>query len=439
MLLATSLCSCNIYCAKTVSIVVRIFFPVLTISVLCFATSNAPAGASLTAIHALDGCTLASGPTLTVVAIEDGEALTLEDGTVVRLIGAMTPRRPLISLHKNKLPSIKQMTMKSKASFKKPDADQSWPMVRAAETYVSKMVLGKPVTLWTAGRSGNRGIIPLDRFPRDRYGRVLAHVTTDAPSVGERTDLVPDSHPEHPTRLKIWVQAALLRAGLARAYSATDARDCVEQLLRHETTARENRRNIWRRGLHAVRRTDRPDEILKRLHTFQIAEGRVRKVARYRNTTYVNFGTHWRTDFTLVVEGRSHRFLRKNGLELKDLEGQLLRVRGWIEARDGPMMRLTHPEQIERLEPNAKPATLFGSGALAAFDQLRSDNDPESATPAKRVKLKPSHARRSAKAKHAQSHRSRKNIKKKQSTIPKQEPARVVRPRRAPEELFLSM
>jgi hypothetical protein len=106
------------------------------------------------------------------------------------------------------------------------------------------------------------------------------------------------------------------------------------------------------------------------MHTFQVVEGRVTKVAQYRKTTYINFGRRWRTDFTLIVKGRSHRYLKKHGLDLTSLKGRRVRVRGWIEERNGPMIRLTHPEQIEILD-TGKATPFLGSGALEAFDRRR--------------------------------------------------------------------
>ena len=37
------------------------------------------------------------------------------------------------------------------------------------------------------------------------------------------------------------------------------------------------------------------------------------------------------------------------GLDPLRLEGALVRVRGWVDERDGPRIEVTHPEQIEVL------------------------------------------------------------------------------------------
>jgi len=41
--------------------------------------------------------------------------------------------------------------------------------------------------------------------------------------------------------------------------------------------------------------------------------------------------------------------LKAQGIDVRAFAGKRLRVRGWIEWRNGPMVRLTHAEQIEVL------------------------------------------------------------------------------------------
>jgi len=51
----------------------------------------------------------------------------------------------------------------------------------------------------------------------------------------------------------------------------------------------------------------------------------------------------------------SRRAFAASGIDLKGLAGKHVRVRGWIEWRNGPMVAATHPEQLELL-PAATPA-----------------------------------------------------------------------------------
>jgi micrococcal nuclease len=85
---------------------------------------------------------------------------------------------------------------------------------------------------------------------RDRYGRVLAQVFSDA----------------------MWVQRALLEAGEIRAAPDAASAPCAKRLLDGEAVGRENRRVHWRSGVFRVRS---PDELRSRVGSFQIVEGKV--------------------------------------------------------------------------------------------------------------------------------------------------------------------
>ena len=44
------------------------------------------------------------------------------------------------------------------------------------------------------------------------------------------------------------------------------------------------------------------------------------------------------------------RTFRRAGVDPTSLEGRRVRVRGWLQSLNGPMIEVTHPEQIEVLE-----------------------------------------------------------------------------------------
>ena len=64
---------------------------------------------------------------------------------------------------------------------------------------------------------------------------------------------------------------------------------------------------------------------------------------------YLNFGRHWKEDFTVTIDAEALRLFAAAGIDPLGLEGALVRVRGWIDDRDGPRIEVTHPEQIEVL------------------------------------------------------------------------------------------
>jgi hypothetical protein len=151
------------------------------------------------------------------------------------------------------------------------------------------------------------------------------------------------------------LQEELVAKGLARVYSFPDNRACVAELLARETEARAKRLGVW--GSPAYRIQDALDvERLGRLtHSYQLVEGTVASVGQGGGRIYLNFAKDWRSDFTISAERKDAAVFTTAAIDLKDLTGKRVRVRGWVEWRNGPMIEATHPEQIEILPDAAAP------------------------------------------------------------------------------------
>jgi len=247
--------------------------------------------------HADDGLPhsfagLAGGGSAVVRDVVDGDTVVLDDGRQVRLVGIQAPKLPL-----------------GRPNFEK------WPLADEAKEALSDLVLGRRVTL---GYGGQR---------QDRYGRELAHLFTDD---------------------GLWVQGSLLELGLARVYSFADNRSLVARMLEAEATARRTAQGIWRHPFYAVL-----DTKAARQHTgqFSLVEGRVLKTAVVRGRAYLNFGEDYRTDFTISISSRNLKSFTDSGIVPQDYAGRHVRVRGWLRWSNGPMIEVTHPEQIEVLKP----------------------------------------------------------------------------------------
>ena len=80
-------------------------------------------------------------------------------------------------------------------------------------------------------------------------------------------------------------------------------------------------------------------------------EGAPKKVAIVRGRAYLNYGADWKTDFTVSIAPRHLKLFRASGVDILSMQNQRLRVRGWIVRRNGAMIAVTHPEQIEKLTP----------------------------------------------------------------------------------------
>lgn len=207
----------------------------------------------------------------------------------------------------------------------------------------------------------------------------------------------------------VWAQEALLLEGLARVHTRKDGAGRAEALLEAETAAREAGRGIWAERSFAVKDSSRnlerlteiadacrasrrcrgaaedapaadgaaltptkasatpkvaaevvkpgddaacaPARTLCRTEGFQLVEGRVRSVfVAERGGVHLNFGPDYKTDFSVYVAPADAQAWSGGVDALRGLEGQRLRVRGYLDSFNGPSIRVDHAAQVEMLE-----------------------------------------------------------------------------------------
>jgi endonuclease YncB( thermonuclease family) len=251
-------------------------------------------GLSAATAGACDDLRMTRGGVVTEVV--DGDTLMLDSGRVVRLIGTQAPKLPLGR-----------------------DGFPTWPLAPEAKAELEKLALNKTVTLGYGGEE------------IDRYDRALAHVFVEE---GDEA---------------VWAQHHMVENGLARVYSFPDNRKCLDQLFAAEAQARVERLGIWSDPYYSVRAADRPGDLLDRVGGYELVEGRVLLADRSGSRLFLNFGRLWKEDFTAVIEAPALRLFADDGLDPMTLDGALVRIRGWVDDRDGPRIEITHPEQIEVL------------------------------------------------------------------------------------------
>jgi endonuclease YncB( thermonuclease family) len=225
----------------------------------------------------------------------DGDTLVLDDGTEVRLVGTMAPKLPL-----------------GRPGY------PTWPLAPEAKAELESLVLGREVGL---GFGGNEW---------DRHGRLLAQLWRDD---------------------GLWVQGTMVSRGLERVYGFADNRALLPELLALESQARAKRLGIWSLPYYAVlsaAELERDAEAF--VDSFQLAEGRVAEAAVVRGRAYLNFGNDWKSDLTAVLQPETVDLFLDEGIDPAGCAGRLVRLRGWVELYNGPMIEITHPEQIEVLE-----------------------------------------------------------------------------------------
>jgi endonuclease YncB( thermonuclease family) len=226
-----------------------------------------------------------------VTQIVDGDTVVLADGRQVRLVGIQAPKLPL-----------------GRKGF------EPWPLAGEAKAALGRLALGRELRLGFGGRR------------QDRHGRILAHLYDQD---------------------GLWIQGALLERGLARVYSFADNRALVAQMLARERQARGERLGIWGQAFYGIRDAQ---EVWNHIGSFQLVEGRVREAAKVKGRVYLNYGADWRRDFTVTLAPAVRRRFEAEGIDPLTYGGRRLRVRGWVESYNGPMIEITHPEQIELLE-----------------------------------------------------------------------------------------
>lgn len=252
-------------------------------------------GASNTGPGAHD---LEAGESGKVKSVLDGDTLYLDSGLKVRLSAMQAPKLPL-----------------GRKGFK------AWPLGEEAKEALTELTHKRTVRLYYGGER------------RDRYDRALAQVYL----VGQ------DGNAD------LWIQEEMVRLGMARVYTWPDTFQDSARLFAAEYEARAAGRGIWGHDYYAIR-SPAPDALAQDVDSFQIVEGIITSSADIRGRVYLNFGANYKTDFTVVIAKKDRKRFKKAGLDLTDLDGASVRVRGWIELMNGPMIWLDHPERLEILD-----------------------------------------------------------------------------------------
>jgi endonuclease YncB( thermonuclease family) len=164
----------------------------------------------------------------------------------------------------------------------------------------------------------------------DRHGRLVAQVWRDD---------------------GLWLQGRLLEQGLVQVQTRPGEVARAAAMAAREEVARRARIGIWAQARFGPRRAH---QVAPLVGSFQIVQGRVVRVAPTERYIYLNFGADWRRDFTLRVANSGERSFREAGIELEQLAGREVEVRGYVLEAGGPLIDLSHPEQI-RILPALDP------------------------------------------------------------------------------------
>ena len=277
---------------------------------LVFAGGCRLAAASPLEALAAEG-TVAAGGAVVLAGTIDGQTLRLADGHELRLATIGVP-----------MPALARSVAATSAT------DRRSAIVTALAEEARQAI----ATL-TDQRAAQ---IYYEERRNDRYGRIVAHVI-----------VAPD----------LWLEAELVRRGLARVETTRDTAAAAALLLAIESEARAARRGLWARFDFQVRDAG---DLGRWRDSFQIVAGRIAATHRSPGRQWLEIaglelaGARGRA-LELEIPAAANRLFRAANMDPPFLVGADVRVRGWLRWQDGPIIDVDHPAQIELVKGERPP------------------------------------------------------------------------------------
>jgi endonuclease YncB( thermonuclease family) len=258
---------------------------------------TAPAWGQLRVVSVTATCHLDVLGTGRVQAVVDGRSFVLEDGREIRLPGIEVPLPPLPG----------ETGARAEAGA-------------AARSALQAMVAGQTVELRH------------ELAAADRYGRILAHAYFVADGKESSAAL------------------EMIAAGFARVSAHVGGMRCAAELLGREREARQRKVGLWGEAYYSIVGAENHAGLVAQRGQFTVAEGKVVTVRESGGMIYVNFGRRWSESLTVTIAKRNERIFAAAGVQPRSLANLRVRVRGWMEDRNGPRIEAIRPEQIEIAE-----------------------------------------------------------------------------------------
>ncbi|MCP4393667.1 MAG: hypothetical protein GY804_05295 [Alphaproteobacteria bacterium] len=136
------------------------------------------------------------------------------------------------------------------------------------------------------------------------------------------------------TNHNTWLQCELLKAGQAITNTTQNSKKITKDLYNCENP------NIIKQ--FQVKSENASSAIGK----YTIVTGKIYSTYQSQKNFFINFDKDWKTDFSVMINNKIMKQCAPTILE-KFSTGQTIKVRGWVEKYNGPIIKLTHCEQIE--------------------------------------------------------------------------------------------
>ena len=175
---------------------------------------------------------------------------------------------------------------------------------------------------------GSGNVLLPPRLPlADRWGRIETFAAT---SRGENIGL------------------KLVTLGLARV-GPTQSDACFSALLEAEDRARKAKLGLWADSYYSVLAADQLAALSAHSGEYVIAEGRVQRVGQTATRYYLDLGPARSGNLSVTFARHDAKSFAAGGIVPEKLTGQMIRVRGVIEHRPGPLIELFTPAAIEMI------------------------------------------------------------------------------------------
>jgi micrococcal nuclease len=222
----------------------------------------------------------------------DGDTIKLSNGKLLRYIGLDTP----------------EVRLKKGAEF----IYSPQPFALEAKEYNRKLVEGKLVR------------IEFDLEKQDQYGRLLGYCFVD----------------------DVMINAKLIEEGYAVIYTRPPNVKYAELFISLQSQARQQNKGLW--GSYKVIDQAQAGSYINQIRTVR---GKVLNAFKSAKCIFLNFGSNYKTDFTVVIFNNSLKSFYDKGIDpLTFYKDKVVEVSGRIKEYNGPEIIVNSPFEIEVVE-----------------------------------------------------------------------------------------
>ena len=224
-----------------------------------------------------------------VIDVIDGDTIKLANGKLLRYIGLDTP----------------ELRIKKGGKF----IYSPQPFSKEATEFNQKLVANKFIT------------VEFDVERVDRYGRLLGYCFVD----------------------DTFVNARLIEEGFATLYTWPPNIKYVDLLVNSQKKARQEKKGLW--GAYETIHHTQANQYINQIRT---VEGKVVNTYQSPKCVFLNFGSNYRTDFTVVIFNNVLASFHEKGIDpLTFYKGKRIRLSGRIREYNGPEIIVNTPHEIQ--------------------------------------------------------------------------------------------